>query len=323
MRIELSHIKQGLVLEIKGDANTLFEISDEDVMRYGEAKIQLIEGCTYEYQFSQEDVYFKLDSKKNAIITFSKFGKHKGSINPNIYVGTHSLEINSSTILLPIEVRSVKSDYRSDYRYMLESITEKCTDLIMQIDSPINQHFETDFNKNPETLYQRFSFVKSLIDSLEFEEAIQKIISNPATKWDEEHELKDIRRIRRFNQSNIKQLVTNNNRMGISSDHFLNKSYGLTSIPEKIDSIRKTESIDTVENRFIKHVLEAFLFFCENCELKFEKHSTAKFESGLLSAKLSNLLNQFFFKQISRPSSLKLNLCFKGKVDTERFLIHG
>ena len=307
MRIELSHIKQGLVLEIKGDANTLFEISDEDVMRYGEAKIQLIEGCTYEYQFSQEDVYFKLDSKKNAIITFSKFGKHKGSINPNIYVGTHSLEINSSTILLPIEVRSVKSDYRSDYRYMLESITEKCTDLIMQIDSPINQHFETDFNKNPETLYQRFSFVKSLIDSLEFEEAIQKIISNPATKWDEEHELKDIRRIRRFNQSNIKQLVTNNNRMGISSDHFLNKSYGLTSIPEKIDSIRKTESIDTVENRFIKHVLEAFLFFCENCELKFEKHSTAKFESGLLSAKLSNLLNQFFFKQISRPSSLKLN----------------
>ena len=30
MKIELSHIKQGLVLEIKGDANTLFEISDED-----------------------------------------------------------------------------------------------------------------------------------------------------------------------------------------------------------------------------------------------------------------------------------------------------
>jgi hypothetical protein len=70
---------------------------------------------------------------------------------------------------------------------MLESITERCTDLIMQIDSPITQHFETDFNKNPETLYQRFSFVKSLIDSLEFEEAIQKIVSNPSTKWEEEH----------------------------------------------------------------------------------------------------------------------------------------
>lgn len=307
MKIELSHIKQGLVLEIKGDANTLFEISDEDVMRYGEAKIQLIEGCTYEYQFSEEDVYFKEESKKNAIISYSKFGKHKGSINPNIYVGTHSLEINNSSILLPIEVRSVKSDYRTDYRYMLESITERCTDLIMQIDSPINQHFETDFNKNPETLYQRFSFVKSLIDSQEFEEAIQKIVSNPTTKWEEEHEVKDIRRIRRFNQKNIKQLVTKSNRMEIGSEHFLNKSYRLASIPTKIDSTRKTESIDTAENRFIKHALEEFLFFCENCELKFEKYSTAKFESSLLATKISTLLNQSFFKQISRPTSLKLN----------------
>jgi predicted component of viral defense system (DUF524 family) len=307
MKIELSHIKQGLVLEIKGDANTLFEISDEDVIQYGEAKIQLKEGCTYEYQFSDEDIYFKEDSKKNAIISYSKFGKHKGSINPNIFVGTHTLEINTSSILLPLEVRSVKSDYRSDYRFMLESITERCTDLIMQIDSSINQHFETDFNKNPETLYQRFSFVKSLIDSLEFEEAIQKIVSNPTTKWEEEHEVKDIRRIRRFNQLNIKQLVTKSNRMEIRNDHFLNKSYGLTSIPTKIDSTRKTESIDTAENRFIKHALEEFLFFCENCELKFEKYYTAKFESGLLATKISTLLNQSFFKQISRPASLKLN----------------
>jgi len=307
MKIELSHIKPGLVLEIKGDENTLFEISDEDVIRYGEAKIQLKEGCTYEYQFSDETIFFKEGSKKNAIVSFSKFGKHKGSINPNILVGTHSLEINNSPILLPIEVRSVKSEYRSDYRFMLESITERCTDLIMQIDSPINQHFETDFNKNPETLYQRFSFVKSLIDSQEFEEAIQKIVSNPTTKWEEEHEEKDIRKIRRFNQKNIQQLVTKSNRMQIGSNHFLNKSYGLTSIPNKIDSTRKTESIDTAENRFIKHSLEEFLFFCENCERKFEKYSNAKFESGLLATKISTLLNQSFFKQISRPTSLKLN----------------
>lgn len=307
MKIGLSRIKKDLVLEIEGDADTLFEISDEDVLQYGEAKFQLLEGCTYEYQFSDGATKFKEGSEKNVIVTHSKFGKHKGIINPNIYVGTHSLEIEGSTILLPIEVRSVKSDYRSDYRYMLESITERCTDLIMQIDSPINQHFETDFNKNPETLYQRFSFVKSLIDSQEFEEAIQKIVSNPTTKWEEEHEVKDIRRIRRFNQKNIKQLVTKSNRMEIGSEHFLNKSYGLTSIPTKIDSTRKTESIDTAENRFIKHALEEFLFFCENCELKFEKYSTAKFESGLLATKISTLLNQSFFKQISRPTSLKLN----------------
>jgi predicted component of viral defense system (DUF524 family) len=307
MKINLSHIKHGLILEIKGVMNEPFEISEEEALKYGEAKIQIKEGCVYEYQFSDESFKFKEDSKKNFIVTFSKFGKHKGNITPNIYVGTHSLEIEGSPILFLIEVCSIKSGYRSDYRYMLESITERCTDLIMQIDSPITQHFEIDFNKNPETLYQRFSFVKSLINSLEFEEAIQKIVSNPTTKWEEEHEEKDIRRVRRFSQKSINQLATKSNRVKINNDHFLNKKYGLTSIPTKIDSTIKTESIDTNENRFIKHVLEEFLFFCENCELKFEKYSNSKFESGLLSTKMSTFLNQSFFKQISRPISLKLN----------------
>lgn len=310
MRIHLSHIKPNLYLDIEEEKeDTLLVISDEDVIEYGEAKYQLLEGCNYEYQFSDESITFKKreESSKNAIISHSKFGKNKGSINPNIYVGTHTLEIEGSPILLPIEVRSVKSSYRQDYRFMLESICEKCTDLIMQIDSPINQNFETNYDTDSQTLYQRFSFVKSIIGSLEFEEAIQKIISNPTTKWEEKFEEKDIRSIRRFNQRTTKQLVTRNNRLDIDKDHSLHVIYGLSSIPTKIYETRKVESTDTAENQFIKHTLEDFLFFCENCELKFSKFSTAKTEANTLAAKLSSLLNQSFFKEISRPTSLKLN----------------
>ena len=83
--------------------------------------------------------------------------------------------------------------------------------------------------------------------------------------------------------------------------------YGLSSIPTKIYETRKVELTDTAENQFIKHTLEDFLFFCENCELKFTKFSTAKTEANTLAAKLSSLLNQSFFKEISRPTSLKLN----------------
>jgi predicted component of viral defense system (DUF524 family) len=307
IKVDLTHIKPNLYLEIEGDDKTLFEISEEEAMEFGEGKIQLKEGCTYEYQFSDEKIKFKEGSKKNTIISYSKFSKHKGTINPNIYVGTHSLEIDDSPILLQIEVRSVKSDYRSDYQFMLKNITDKCTDLIMQIDSPITQNFETSFDTDSQTLYQRFCFVKSLINSIEFEEAVQKVVSNPTTKWEEEQEEKDIRGIRRFTQKSIKQLVTKGNRIEISEAHFLNKLYKLTSIPLKIDGTRKIESTNTPENRFIKHALEEFLFFCENCEIKFEKYSTAKLESKILSTKISNLLNQSFFKGISRPTSLKLN----------------
>ncbi len=307
IEIDLKHIHAGLVLTIDAKQNnTLFDATNAE--QEGEARYQIKEGCAYDYEFSDPKYSFK---KTDYIQPHSR-KQHIGIISPNIYVGALTFEIihiegigNSHKIIL--EVQSVKSDYRTDYRYMLECITEKCTDLIMQIDSPITQHFETKFDTDSQTVYQRFSFVKSLIDSLEFEEAIQKIVSNPTTKWEKEHEEKDIRRIRRFNQKNIKQLVTKSNRIEISCDHFLNKSYGLTSIPTKIDSTRKSESVDTAENRFIKHALEEFLFFCENCEQKFEDYSTAKLESRLLATKISTFLNQTFFKQISRPSSLKIN----------------
>jgi predicted component of viral defense system (DUF524 family) len=305
--IDLSHLKKGLRLIIdERKQNSLFDSNEHT--EYGEAQYQIKEGCYYDYEINDSDFYFL----KSDIIQPNIRKPFIGTITPNIYVGTLSFDLfkigNSESVdKIKLEVQSVKSDYRTDYRFMLESITERCTDLIMQIDSPISQNFETNFNKSPETLYQRFSFVRSLINSLEFEEAIQKVISNPSTKWAEVVEEQDIRGTRRFNQKNIKQLVTKSNRMQISSDHFLYKTYALTSIPTKIHSTHKTESIDTAENRFIKHSLEEFLIFCENCERKFEKYSTAKFESGLLATKLSTLLNQSFFKQISRPTSLKLN----------------
>lgn len=307
VEINLNHISSGLILTIDAKKDyTLFDCNDAE--QEGEARYQIVEGCVYDYEFSDSNYIFE----ETKYIQSHSRNQHIGIIAPNIYVGTLTLEVihkdkPESSSKIKIEVQSIKSDYRTDYRYMLESITERCTDLIMQIDSPITQHFVTDFNKNTETLYQRFSFVKSLIDSLEFEEAIQKIVSNPTTKWEEENEEKDIRRIRKFNQKSIRQLVTKGSRLELSSEHYLNKSFGLTSIPTKIDSTRKKESIDTAENRFIKHALEEFLFFCENCELKFEKYSRAKLESGLLVSKMSTLLNQSFFKQISRPTSLKLN----------------
>ncbi len=310
MKIDLSHILTDLLLEIAQDGNTLFEISDEEVIEHGEAKVQLVEGCSYEYQFNNADIRFK-NSSKNKIISFSKFGIHKGDLNPNIYVGTHTLEIVDSKEndlgILAIEVRSIKQEYRTDYRFMLESITEKCTDLIMQIDAPIIQNFETDFDVDSKTVYQRFSFVKALIDSKEFEEAIQKIISNPTTKWQKENEEKDIRSVKRFNQKSLKQIISRGNRVLISKEHFLNKNYGIDSLPLKIEGTRKTESIDTVDNRFIKHALQEFLSFCENCEAKFEEYSTAKLEANTLSNKISNILNQSFFKEVARPTSLKLN----------------
>ena len=70
--------------------------------------------------------------------------------------------------------------YRQHYRSMIEDITEKCTELLMQSNSPVNQYFEPNFEKENEVLYQKFSFIKSIINK---EEAVLKIFTSPKINW--------------------------------------------------------------------------------------------------------------------------------------------
>src|SRR5690606_20175972 len=104
-----------------------------------------------------------------------------------IYVGTLSLDIintseNKIISKLDLEVLATKfnqqldKSYRENYRFMLEDITEKCTELLMQINSPVHQTFEIDFNSNQSTVYQRFCFVQSILNNSDFAEAVQKVI---------------------------------------------------------------------------------------------------------------------------------------------------
>ena len=191
---------------------------------------------------------------------------------------------------------------------MLKDITDKCTELLMQINSPVEQNFETDFSRDNETIYQRFSFINAIIQKKDFEEAVLKIIASPKTNWDTEEEVVDIRRIRRFNNATTKQITSGSNRIPLQTSHPLYKA-GIQSIPNKINSFRKIEHTDTPENRFIKHALEVFLRFAEDCQQYFKDKGYARpsIEASYLVTKLDGYLSQSFFKEISRPTSLKLN----------------
>jgi predicted component of viral defense system (DUF524 family) len=171
------------------------------------------------------------------------------------------LIIDEEVYSVDLEVQSVKSGYRDDYRDMLEFITEKCTDLLLQANSPASHYFEIDYSRDSQTLYQRFAFIKSVIGTDEFSEALHRIVTAPVTTWASKAENKDIRQARRFSNANIRELLRTGNRTKLPEQHYL-KKYGLDSLPERISTIRKTDSVDTPENRFIKHALETFLKFC-------------------------------------------------------------
>jgi predicted component of viral defense system (DUF524 family) len=319
IEIDIPNLNDKLSLTIYEEYdNSLFLINEDEAISNGEAVVQLLEGRSYEYKLSNEN--YRLYTSIKGIISTSNRDNSSGRITPNIYVGTLSLFVQDSNKLfqeknISVEVLATKMNseldksYRENYRFMLDSITEKCTELLMQINAPINQHYEIDFEKDNKTIYQRFAFVQSLIGSNEFTEAIQKIISSPTTQWKQDEELKDIRSLRRITNSNIRQLVSASNRFELPAEHFLTKNFKIKDVSSKIISTRKVETIDNPENRFIKHAVEVFLKFLTDCFNLFAsfKYERAQKEAAVLINNLENHLNHPFFKEISRPITLKLN----------------
>lgn len=295
----------------------LFEITEDEANENGESIFQILEGNSYEYAFTNKK--YRLKCSVDGVVYQSKREPSIGRIVPNIYVGTLTLFVTDTTqegkeFSITLEVLATKFDseldksYRENYRFMLKDITDKCTELLMQINSPVEQNFETDFSRDNKTIYQRFSFINAIIQNKDFEEAVLKIIASPKTNWDTEEEVVDIRRIKRFNNAASKQITSGSNRIPLQSSHPLYK-VGIPSIPNKINSYRKIEHTDTPENRFIKHALEVFLRFAEDCQQYFKDKGYARpsTEASNLVTKLEGYLSQSFFKDISRPTSLKLN----------------
>jgi predicted component of viral defense system (DUF524 family) len=285
------------------DEQTIFNISD--AIENGEAEIQIIEGCFYEYKVSKG---FCLDTSE--IITRSKTNKSSGRLNPNIYVGTLSIDVlnfdsEEKCGELKLEVQSVKTTYREDYRLMLREIAEKCIDLMFQHSSQVTQKFETDFSADSKTLYQRFAFIKAILESAEFNDSIHKILSAPVTNWKDIETSKDIRSAGRFSSSALRQIASATNRIELPCSHPLKTT--IDSIPAKLNVYLKTETVDTAENRFIKHALISFRLLCNEFKNKLQDNSRLILEASLLEDKIEQYLSHSMFKDISPPYILPLN----------------
>lgn len=277
---------------------------DGDAKDYGESVYQLMEGCVYEYAFDDKD--FSLD-ERNEVVSPSKRGKDCGLIKTGIYVGTLTLKVfcgDREIGAVSLEVKSVKMDYRQDYQKMLEDITAYYTELVMIQGAPVTQKFEADVHTDSHTLYQKFAFVKSIIESETFCDAIHKIQSNPVRKWTETTVERHISNVKRMGRDAMKQISRNPNRVDVSG---MNMGYGFDTIPRTIKVPSKKDMVDTLENQFVKYVLMSFMSFCSHIQTLKNAGERLKREASITSSILANYLSFSLFKDVSLPSMLSLN----------------
>ncbi len=298
-----------LLINSEGNDSSLLKLKIEDAQEAGEEPIQLRESCTYEYALPE--TYSLKASTKGIIRPSKRLGhSHLGRILPGIYVGRLNLAVCKDDEVIDeigLEVRSSKTDYRTDYRKMLEDIAGECTELMMIHTSPVTQRFTIDYEADAQTLYQRFAFVKAIVDTDDFHNAVQRVISMPVSTWSKQVEDRDIRRARRITSSQLKQIASRKDRIPLPPEHPLN----LESIPARLTAVIKIDTLDTPENRFVKHALQEFWRFCgivRRRAYKDDGQSPVIYtEAKILEERLGAYLNHAMFREISNPTSLPLN----------------
>lgn len=311
-------------------SNNAMLFEEEDAVDFGESKWQLQEGAIYEYELISENGRLYQFCYENEVVRFSHSPRHPnvGTLKTGIYVGCLTLpikdiQLNEEIAKVNLEIQSVKAEYRTDYRKMLEDITNYYTDLVLMQGSPVTQKLEVDNDAPQQTLYQRFAFVRSIVESNTFQEAIHKIIVNPVRKWEETIIERNVSNVKRLCRRNMHQFVTSRDRIRISDCNLKGMPSGLNSVPRTLTVDYKRDTLDNRENQFVKFVLRSFSSFCSELRGKKNANERLKIEIDKTMDFINGYLNTLFFKQISLPTQLNLNSPVLQKKEGYRELLQA
>jgi len=295
-------------------SNNAMLFEEEDAVDYGESRWQLQEGCSYEYELVSDNERTYQFMAEDEIVRFSHSPRHPnaGTLKTGIYVGSLSLAIRDTDLdceiaKVALEIKSVKAEYRTDYRKMLEDITAYYTDLVLMQGSPVTQKLEIDNDTPQQTLYQRYAFVRSIVESPAFQEAIHKIIANPVRKWEETIVERNVSNVKRMSCRNMRQMATSRDRIPVYNGEEIGLPHGLNSVPRTLTVAYKRDTLDNQENQFVKFVLRSFSSFCSELRGKKNANERLKAEIDKTMDVLNGHLSTLFFKQVSMPSQLNLN----------------
>lgn len=285
----------------------------------GEAEVQLLEGLRYEYALSEgwELGLAHQYSDAQGIVLQSKLATrgHCGVLNPGLATGQLPLvahKVGSEVFAIAsVEVRSRKLDYKDDYQQMMSEIGAKCVELLQDMRAPSLMNAMPEPGEDSRTIGQQFAFVRALLRSQEFDNALHRIASRPHQIWQREEREQPISHGFRPTGKLIRQMATGSRRVALSATHPLRVAVpGLSSLPEKVTVNRSILTTDTPENRFVKFALRSFKQFLaamhESPRLDAAKDARLLADISALVIRLDEALSSDVLRHASEPTFLPL-----------------
>jgi predicted component of viral defense system (DUF524 family) len=292
----------------------LIQLDEAEALEYGETAVQLRESERYEYQVfplggaDAKDLRLRcsLSSRRKSL---GRDGRpDAGLLETKIFCGTLLLELVEGSIdnekravaSAVVEVRSLKLDYRTEYRGMLRRLAAEIADLVVDARSSVKVAFHSSFEERRQEgwLQLQLELLREILDSPSFAAAMQRITAYPHETLSTISETASADRPIRWVPSALRQLVSNNPRRAISADHPLRTVSGLETVADRVFVSRRFREFDTPENRFIKFVLGEFRSFLTHAQRVFESTNGWEVSGAVarrLSAKVDNWISGPFF----------------------------
>lgn len=291
----------------------LTETDVEDARVHGETTVQLRESERYEYEVVSSNgadlrLRCSLSSRRRSL--GSGGGKpDAGLIETRSFCGTLLLELVEGEVddtKAPVasallDVRSLKLDYRTEYRGMLRRLSDEIAALVADARSSAKVRFRSTFDDRPDEgwLQIQLELLRETLDSADFFAALQRILSFPHERLTTVSDSLSTDRPIRWTPSSVRQLVTGNPRREVPSTHPLRAQRGLVSVADRLLVPRKSRDLDTVENRFVKFVLGEFRAFLTHAQGVFDS-SAGWGASAALSRRLAAIVEDWLGRSLFR-----------------------
>jgi predicted component of viral defense system (DUF524 family) len=255
-----------------------------DAQEHGETVIQLREAERYEYEVRAADNGADLRLRCSLATRRRSLGLHgtpdAGLIETRSFCGTLLLELVDGEVndakpavaSALLDVRSLKLQYRTEYRGMLRRLADELSGLVADARSSAKLGFRSSFEDRTDEgwLQIQLELLREILDSTEFVAALNRILRFPHERLSTASHSVFVDRPISWTPSALRQILIGSPRREIPSSHPLRAVLGVETIAASVEVSQKSRDLDTPENRFVKFALGEFRAFLTHAQAVFE-----------------------------------------------------
>jgi hypothetical protein len=285
-------------------------------------ELKLLENTAYDIEIEHNNLpNVKLMPKLHSNSSSPLIGKvkYKGTIafakaNWKSYVGKDILSVFWSTndsFELPVEIRTSKLEYIEDYKIMVDDINKVSSEVIWSNKTHTSLNVVKNNYQDDNRLLSKFFFIRSWLTNNKLLTNFQEIINAPISKLEGSYKTATVGEVSSFDDKTVISMINSSDWDTVRMPLPNLQSTG-NALPLTITDYYTKLSYDTIENRFIKFVLETISEILNDLLIQYKKDTFVGIESYRLLSLVQEMHSHYILQEVkSEPYTESGNLAIR------------